>query len=122
MGSKDLTPAMASTLLLPRTKDPWCNAGRTRGTVHWWGLEQRLANSLVDRLQLLEGERERDKRVDETIWWVSASNQGPTAVRIASRAARADEGCSALDDTEACWEAGAWIETTLFFFPFLLTL
>ena len=65
--------------------------------MHWWGEEQRLANSLVDRFNLLlEGERERDKRVDETIWWVSASNQGPTAVRIASRAARADEGCSVI--------------------------
>lgn len=73
--------------------------------MHWWGEEQRLANSLVDRFNLLlEGERERDKRVDETIWWVSASNQGPTAVRIASRAARADEGCSvvALDNREGC--------------------
>ena len=96
MGSKDLTPASASTFLFPRTRDPWCKAGRTRGTVHWWGEEQRLANNFVDRLLLLEGESERDKSVEETIWWVSASNQGPTAVRIASRAAKADEGFSAV--------------------------
>ena len=104
MDSKDLTPASASTFLFPRTRDCWCNAGRTRGTVHWWGEEQRLANRFVDRLLLLEGESERDKSVEETIWWVSASNQGPTAVTIASRAAKADEGCSvvALDDTEGC--------------------
>ena len=103
IGSKDLTTAMASTLLLPMTKDPWCNAGRTRGTVHWWGEEQRLANSFEERLLLLEGESERDKSVDETIWWVSASNQGPTAVRIASRATKADEGCSVVTlDMEGC--------------------
>ena len=73
--------------------------------MHWWGEEQRLANSFEDRLLLLlEGERERDRIVDETIWWVSASNQGPTAVRIASRAAGADEGCSkdALEDVDGC--------------------
>ena len=103
MGSKDLTPASASTFIFPRSRDPWCNAGRTRGTVHWWGEEQRLANSFEERLLLLEGESERDKSVDETIWWVSASNHGPTAVRIASRATKADEGCSVVTlDMEGC--------------------
>ena len=71
--------------------------------MHWWGEEQRLANNFVDKLLLPEGERERDRSVEETIWWVSASNQGPTAVRIASRAAKADEGCfavAALDKIE----------------------
>lgn len=73
--------------------------------MHWWGEEQRLANSFEDRLLLLlEGESERDRIVDETIWWVSASNQGPTAVRIASRAEGADKGCSkdALEDVDGC--------------------
>jgi len=74
--------------------------------VHRWGEEQRLVNNFEERFKLLlvEGESERDRSVDETSWWVSASNQGPTAVRIASRAARADEGCSddALDDIVGC--------------------
>ena len=106
MASKDLTPATESTFLFPKTdKDPWCNAGRTRGTVHWWGEEQRLASNFGERLftlLVLEGERDRDKSVDETVWWVSASNQAPTAVRIASKAARADEGCSVGVALDGC--------------------
>ena len=62
--------------------------------MHWWGEEQRLANNLGKIFKLLEGERERDRRVVEVVLWVSASSQGPTAVRIESKAARADKGCS----------------------------
>ena len=77
-----------------------------------------MARRLGEMAMLLEGERDSERMAEETSWWVFASNQGPTEVKIASTAARADD-CSSVvccDDKEGMIESG--MVDTFPLFPF----
>lgn len=80
-----------------------------------------MARRLGEMVMLLEGERDSERMAEETSWWVFASNQGPTAVKIASTAARADD-CSSVvccDDEEGWVESGTVDTFPLFPFFFV---
>ena len=78
-----------------------------------------MARRLGEMVMLLEGERDSERMAEETSWWVFASNQGPTAVKIASTAARADDCSSAVCCDEEGWEESGRVDTFPLF-PFFL--
>ena len=77
-----------------------------------------MARRLGEMAMLLDGERDSERMAEQASWWVFASNQGPTAVKIASTAARADDCNSVV----CCDDEEGWVESdrvgTFPLFPF----